>query len=58
MEPVAGNMGVVPPAQDFLHGLRALTRRHGALLIFDEVMTGFRVAPAAARRCSTGSSPT
>ena len=43
VEPVAGNMGVVPPAPGFLQGLRALTRRHGALLIFDEVMTGWRV---------------
>jgi glutamate-1-semialdehyde 2,1-aminomutase len=44
LEPVAGNMGVVPPVDGFLPGLRALTRDHGALLIFDEVMTGFRVA--------------
>jgi glutamate-1-semialdehyde 2,1-aminomutase len=44
LEPVAGNMGVIPPADGFLSGLRALTRAHGALLIFDEVMTGFRVA--------------
>ena len=44
VEPVAGNMGVVPPAEGFLAGLRALTQQHGALLIFDEVMTGFRVA--------------
>jgi len=44
VEPVAGNMGVVPPAEGFLAGLRELTRQHGALLIFDEVMTGFRVA--------------
>ena len=43
VEPVAGNMGVVPPAQGFLQGLRELTREHGSLLIFDEVMTGFRV---------------
>ncbi len=43
VEPVAGNMGVVPPAPGFLEGLRALCDRHGALLIFDEVMTGFRV---------------
>jgi len=43
IEPVAGNMGVVPPAEGFLSGLRALTSSHGALLIFDEVMTGFRV---------------
>jgi glutamate-1-semialdehyde 2,1-aminomutase len=44
LEPVAGNMGVVPPDVAFLPGLRALTEAHGALLIFDEVMTGFRVA--------------
>ncbi len=43
-EPVVGNMGVVVPTDDFLRGLRDLTRRHGALLICDEVMTGFRVA--------------
>lgn len=43
VEPVAGNMGVVPPAEGFLQGLRTLTEEHGALLIFDEVMTGFRV---------------
>ena len=44
VEPVAGNMGVVPPAPGFLAGLRDLTARHGSLLIFDEVITGFRVA--------------
>jgi glutamate-1-semialdehyde 2,1-aminomutase len=44
VEPVAGNMGVVPPGGDFLPALRALTRAHGILLIFDEVITGFRVA--------------
>jgi glutamate-1-semialdehyde 2,1-aminomutase len=44
VEPVAGNMGVVAPVPGFLQGLRDLTRRHGALLIFDEVITGFRVA--------------
>jgi glutamate-1-semialdehyde 2,1-aminomutase len=44
VEPVGGNMGVVPPQEGFLEGLRDLTARHGALLIFDEVMTGFRVA--------------
>lgn len=43
VEPIAGNMGLVPPAPGFLSGLRALTAEHGALLIFDEVMTGFRV---------------
>jgi len=43
VEPVAGNMGVVPPVDGFLEGLRKITEREGALLIFDEVMTGFRV---------------
>lgn len=43
LEPVAGNMGVVPPQPGFLEGLRELTTAHGTLLIFDEVMTGFRV---------------
>jgi glutamate-1-semialdehyde 2,1-aminomutase len=44
VEPVAGNMGVVPPAEGYLQGLRELCDRHGSLLLFDEVMTGFRVA--------------
>lgn len=44
VEPVAGNMGLVPPQPGFLEGLRRITREHEALLIFDEVMTGFRVA--------------
>jgi glutamate-1-semialdehyde 2,1-aminomutase len=44
VEPVAGNMGCVPPAPGFLEGLRKITERYGALLIFDEVMTGFRLA--------------
>ncbi|MEW9700152.1 glutamate-1-semialdehyde 2,1-aminomutase [Paenibacillus sp. SI8] len=43
VEPIAGNMGVVPPAEGFLQGLRAVTEQYGSLLIFDEVMTGFRV---------------
>jgi glutamate-1-semialdehyde 2,1-aminomutase len=43
VEPVAGNMGMVPPLPEFLPGLRQLTRDDGALLVFDEVMTGFRV---------------
>jgi glutamate-1-semialdehyde 2,1-aminomutase len=49
VEPVPGNMGVVPPVSGFLQGLRALTRRYGALLIFDEVMTGWRVHPRGAQ---------
>ena len=44
VEPIAGNMGVVPPAPGFLQGLRDLCERSGALLVFDEVITGFRVA--------------
>jgi glutamate-1-semialdehyde 2,1-aminomutase len=44
VEPVAGNMGCVPPEPGFLEGLRELATEHGALLVFDEVMTGFRVA--------------
>jgi glutamate-1-semialdehyde 2,1-aminomutase len=43
IEPIVGNMGVIAPAMDFLQGLRELTRAHGALLIFDEVITGFRL---------------
>lgn len=43
IEPVAGNMGVVLPGKGFLRGLRAITRKYGSLLIFDEVMTGFRL---------------
>ncbi|NNM96450.1 MAG: glutamate-1-semialdehyde 2,1-aminomutase [Candidatus Dormibacteraeota bacterium] len=49
VEPVAGNMGVVPPRAGFLAGLRELTSRYGAILIFDEVMTGFRVARGGAQ---------
>jgi glutamate-1-semialdehyde 2,1-aminomutase len=49
VEPVAGNMGVVPPVPGFLEGLRALTRQAGALLVFDEVMTGWRVHPVGAQ---------
>ncbi len=44
VEPVAGNMGTIAPARGFLQNLKRLTREHGALLIFDEVMTGFRLA--------------
>jgi len=49
VEPVAGNMGLVPPVHGFLDGLRAVTAEHGALLVFDEVMTGFRVHPGGAQ---------
>ncbi len=49
VEPVAGNMGVVPPLPGFLPGLRQLTQQFGALLIFDEVMSGFRVHPGGAQ---------
>ncbi|MEW6778116.1 MAG: glutamate-1-semialdehyde 2,1-aminomutase, partial [Bdellovibrionota bacterium] len=49
VEPVAGNMGLVPPAEGFLQGLRGLCDQHGALFIFDEVMTGFRVHPGGAQ---------
>ena len=49
VEPVAGNMGLVLPEPGFLPGLRELCNRHGALLVFDEVMTGFRVARGGAQ---------
>jgi glutamate-1-semialdehyde 2,1-aminomutase len=49
VEPVAGNMGVIPPAPDFLAGLRAACDRAGALLLFDEVITGFRLARGGAQ---------
>ena len=49
VEPVAGNMGCIPPVADFLPGLRSITEANGALLIFDEVMTGFRVARGGAQ---------
>ncbi|HMK35533.1 MAG TPA: glutamate-1-semialdehyde 2,1-aminomutase [Desulfomonilaceae bacterium] len=50
VEPVAGNMGVVPPKAGFLEGLQELCTRDGALLIFDEVISGFRVAPGGAQQ--------
>ncbi len=50
VEPVVGNMGCIPPAPGFLEALRERTARHGALLIFDEVMTGFRVALGGAQK--------
>jgi glutamate-1-semialdehyde 2,1-aminomutase len=49
IEPVAGNMGCIPPAKGFLEGLRALCSEYGTLLIFDEVMTGFRLAKGGAQ---------
>ena len=49
VEPVAGNMGVVPPLPGFLEGLRRVTHRYGSLLVFDEVMTGWRVHPQGAQ---------
>jgi glutamate-1-semialdehyde 2,1-aminomutase len=52
VEPIAGNMGVVPPADGFLHGLREVCRSHGALLIFDEVISGFRAAAGGAQAIS------
>ncbi|MDO5510204.1 MAG: glutamate-1-semialdehyde 2,1-aminomutase [Weeksellaceae bacterium] len=50
LEPVAGNMGCVPPLDGFLQGLRDVCHAHGALLIFDEVMTGFRLAAGGAQQ--------
>ncbi len=50
VEPVAANMGVVPPEADFLPGLRSLCTQHGALLIFDEVITGFRLGTGGAQQ--------
>jgi glutamate-1-semialdehyde 2,1-aminomutase len=49
VEPVVGNSGLIPPVDGFLEGLRSITERHGALLVFDEVMTGFRVAMGGAQ---------
>jgi glutamate-1-semialdehyde 2,1-aminomutase len=49
LEPVVGNAGLLLPGEDFLPGLRRVTEQHGALLVFDEVMTGFRVAPGGAQ---------
>jgi len=50
VEPIVGNAGTIPPAPGYLEGLRELTRQHGALLILDEVMTGFRVTLGGAQR--------
>jgi glutamate-1-semialdehyde 2,1-aminomutase len=49
LEPLAANMGVVPPAAGYLAAVRELTRRHGVILIFDEVISGFRIAPGGAQ---------
>ncbi|HVA22555.1 MAG TPA: glutamate-1-semialdehyde 2,1-aminomutase [Candidatus Micrarchaeia archaeon] len=49
MEPVLANCGIIPPLAGFLEGVRRLTEAHGVLLVFDEVMTGFRVAPGGAQ---------
>src|SRR5690606_27689388 len=49
LEPIVGNAGLIEPAPGFLEGLRRITREHGALLVFDEVMTGFRVARGGAQ---------
>ena len=49
LEPVAGNMNFVRPSQEFMDGLRAACTKHGAVLVFDEVMTGFRVGPRGAQ---------
>ena len=49
VEPVAGNMGVVPPKKEFLEGLKSICKKHGSLLIFDEVITGFRLAKGGAQ---------
>jgi len=50
VEPIAGNMGVVPPQEGFLEGLRDMTREKGSLLIFDEVISGFRAGPGGAQK--------
>ena len=50
VEPIAGNMGCIPPVDDFLRSVRAITHEYGSLLIFDEVMTGFRVARGGAQQ--------
>jgi glutamate-1-semialdehyde 2,1-aminomutase len=49
LEPIAGNMGVIPPADGYLDAVRDLTRKHGVIMIIDEVMTGFRVHPGGAQ---------
>src|SRR5215203_4380711 len=49
LEPVAGNMGCVPPVEGYLEGLREITSEYGTVLVFDEVMTGFRLARGGAQ---------
>lgn len=51
LEPVAGNMGCIPPSPGFLESLRSICTKNGIMLIFDEVMTGFRIAPGGAQEC-------
>jgi len=51
LEPVVGNSGFIKPTMEFLKGLRELTTKHGALLVFDEVMTGFRISYGGAQVC-------
>ena len=50
LEPVVGNSGFIPPSKEFLEGIRALTEKNGALLVFDEVMTGFRISYGGAQQ--------
>merc|ERR1711966_237098 len=50
LEPVVGNSGFIPPTKEFLQGLRELTTKHGAVLVFDEVMTGFRISYGGAQK--------
>mmetsp|Transcript_534 Transcript_534/g.684 ORF Transcript_534/g.684 Transcript_534/m.684 type:complete len:410 (-) Transcript_534:574-1803(-) len=50
LEPVVGNSGFIPPSKEFLEGLRELTTKYGALLVFDEVMTGFRISYGGAQK--------
>ena len=57
LEPVAGNMGVVLPQESFLEGLREITRREGALLVFDEVITGFRLGDGGGAQKKYGVAP-
>ena len=51
LEPVVGNSGFIPPTKEFLQGLRALCDKHKSVLVFDEVMTGFRISYGGAQVC-------